>query len=445
MFHRIHRRILPLALALLLALSCVPVAYAADFPDVPKSHWAYSYIHDAVSRGLVQGYGDGRFRPQDAVSVQAFLSMVCRADGLDDRQLQSGSNWADPAVAYGAYFGWFQPKELGSRTAPITREFAAQLLIQAFHPEAVGRGSALSFRDQADISPERLPYVRAAAALGIVDGYADGTFRPDQGLTRAAAAKLISRCVPKAASSSGKSVQVPVLMYHDVSYLGRGYSKTPEIFEKQMQELKDAGFHTVFFSQVIDYVENGTPLPEKPIVITFDDGYATNYTYVYPILQKLGIKIELSTIGVAIRYADWGLRWDQIREMVNSGLVAIEPHTYDLHSSTAARTSMLKNPSESWADYVTLVGDDTRKVLDQITTEVGTTPQVFTYPLGKYNAMTEAIVHRLGCKVSLTTKDGVARVVQGDPSSLRLMDRIGMDFRNGSVISVLKQFGYKFN
>ena len=289
MFHRIHRRILPLALALLLALSCVPVAYAADFPDVPKSHWAYSYIHDAVSRGLVQGYGDGRFRPQDAVSVQAFLSMVCRADGLDDRQLQSGSNWADPAVAYGAYFGWFHPKELGSRTAPITREFAAQLLIQAFHPEAVGRGSALSFRDQADISPERLPYVRAAAALGIVDGYADGTFRPDQGLTRAAAAKLISRCVPKAASSSGKSVQVPVLMYHDVSYLGRGYSKTPEIFEKQMQELKDAGFHTVFFSQVIDYVENGTPLPEKPIVITFDDGYATNYTYVYPILQKLGM------------------------------------------------------------------------------------------------------------------------------------------------------------
>ena len=303
----------------------------------------------------------------------------------------------------------------------------------------------MSFRDQDDISPERLPYVRAAAALGLVDGYADGTFRPDQGLTRAAAAKLISRCVPKAASSSGKSVQVPVLMYHDVSYLGRGYSKTPEIFEQQMRELKDAGFHTVFFSQVVDYVENGTPLPEKPIVITFDDGYATNYTYVYPILQKLGMKIELSTIGVAIRYADWGLRWDQIREMVDSGLVAIEPHTYDLHSSTAARTSMLKNPSESWADYVTLVGDDTRKVLDQITTEVGTTPQVFTYPLGKHNAMTEAIVHRLGCKVSLTTKDGVARVVQGDPSSLRLMDRIGMDFRNGSVISVLKQFGYKFN
>lgn len=199
----------------------------------------------------------------------------------------------------------------------------------------------------------------------------------------------------------------------------------------------------MFFSQVIDYVEHGTPLPEKPIVITFDDGYATNYTYVFPILQELDMKIELSVIGKAIRYADWGLRWDQIREMTASGLVSIEPHTNGLHESTDSRTTMLKIPAESWTEYVCLVGDDTRQILDQITEETGSVPQTFTYPLGKYNAMTEAIVQRMGCKVSLTTKDGVARVVRGDPSSLRLMDRIGMDFRNGSVISVLKQFGYK--
>ena len=94
-------------------------------------------------------------------------------------------------------------------------------------------------------------------------------------------------------------------------------------------------------------------------------------------------------------------------------------------------------------DYVQLVGNDTRTILDLITQQVGVQPQVFTYPHGKHNAMTEAIVQRLGCRVSLTTKDGVATVVQGAPASLRLMDRIGMDFRNGSVVSVLKQFGYK--
>ena len=157
MFYRTCRRILPLTLALLLIISCVPIAYTADFSDVARSHWAYSYIHDAVDRKLIQGYGDRRFHPEEPVSVQAFLSMVCRTDGLDDRQLQSGSNWADPAVAYGSYFGWFEPKELGVRTASISREFATQLLICAFYPEAVGLGEELTFRDQDAISPKRLP------------------------------------------------------------------------------------------------------------------------------------------------------------------------------------------------------------------------------------------------------------------------------------------------
>ena len=57
--------------------------------------------------------------------------------------------------------------------------------------------------------------------------------------------------------------------------------------------------------------------------------------------------------------------------------------------------------------------------------------------------MSEGIVSQLGCKATVTTKDGIARVTQGDPSSLHLMDRIGMDFRNGSVLSTLKQFGYR--
>ena len=144
MFARISKRIFPLTLALLLTLSAVPAARAAGFSDVPGDHWAYTYIQDVAARGLIQGSG-GRFRPDDPVSVQAFLSMVCRASGLDDRKLQSGADWADPAIAYGQYFGWFTAEEMGDRTAPITREFAAQLLVNAFHPEAVGQGDGLHF------------------------------------------------------------------------------------------------------------------------------------------------------------------------------------------------------------------------------------------------------------------------------------------------------------
>ena len=434
-----------LSLCLCLPLLSPAAGAASSFRDVPPDHWAYPDIMAMTDRGLLQG-GGGSFRPGEQISKQAFLSMVCRAQGLDDRKLESGSDWADPAIAYGRYFGWFEDGELADRTAPITRELAAQLLVNAFFPTALSQSGGPTFQDRGEVTPKRLPYVQAAARLGLVNGYADGTFRPKEGLTRAAAASLLYRSLLQNARTPGKSLQVPILMYHDISYLGRGYSKTPEVFKAQLLELKNAGFHTVFFSQLIDYVDQGTPLPEKPIVITIDDGYATNHTYVLPILRDLGMKAEISLIGDAVQYADWGLSWDQVREMQESGLVSFQAHTKSLHSDHTAqggRLGVLRIPGESWNGYVELIARDTQAELDLLERETGVRPQVFTYPRGKWNPMTEAVSAQLGCRVSLTTKDGVASVRQNDPASLRLMDRIGMDFRNGSVVAVLKKFGYQ--
>lgn len=446
------RRVLSAALAAALgAAALVPCASAASFSDVPKGYWAYSDIMDMQSRGLIQGSG-GKFRPGEPVSQQAFLSMVCRAAGLDDRNLESGASWSDPAMAFSFYQGWYEEDEITktSRTKPISRELAAKLLVNALFPEALEHTRpAPVFRDADHISRDRLPYVQAAAGLELIGGYADGRFDPQGSLTRAASAALLHRALTlleQDRPAAGASVQVPVLMYHDVSYLGSGYSKTPEIFKKQMQELKDAGFHTVFFSQLIDYVERGTPLPSKPIVITLDDGYRTNYEYVYPILQELEMKAEISLIGGAIQYTKWGLKWDEVREMADSGLVSFQCHTNQMHgdyTDKGGRLGVLKAPNENWQEYVETLGSDTIKILDLIETKTGTRPVTFTYPRGKWNTMAEAVVTSLGCKASVTTKDGVAVVTQGDPSSLHLMDRIGMDFRNGSVVSVLKQYGYK--
>lgn len=450
MANRIWRRAALAGLALLLCLAWCPTAAATSFSDVPQGYWAYSDIMDLQSRGLLQGSG-GKFRPGEPISQQAFLSMVCRAAGLDDRKLESGGWSADPAMAYAFYQGWYDEDEITktTRTAPITRELAAKLLVNALFRDQLGRQAAPSFRDDAQISRDRLPYVQTAAALGLIGGYADGRFDPQGSLTRAASAALLSRALTlleQDRPTVGAAIQVPVLMYHDVSYLGSGYSKTPEIFRQQMRELKDAGFHTVFFSQLVDYVEQGTPLPSKPIVITLDDGYQSNYEYVYPILQELDMKAEISLIGGAMQYTSWGLKWDQVREMADSGLVSFQCHTFQMHGDYTAqggRLGVLKAPKESWQEYVETLGADTVKILDAIEAKTGTRPVTFTYPRGKWNYMAEAVVTSLGCKVSLTTKDGVAAVAQGDPDSLHLMDRIGMDFLNGSVVSVLKKYGYK--
>lgn len=454
MFRRCRRAAL-LALVLFLCLTSFPTASAASFSDVSQSHWAYSDIMDLLDRGLIQG-SSGKFRPGDPISQQAFLSMVCRAAGLDDRELESGAKWAAPAMAYGLYQGWYDEDEITatSQTKPISRELAAKLLVNALFPEALEHTQPSSaFLDEADIGRDRLPYVRAAVGLGLISGYADGRFDPQGSLTRAAAAALLHRALAlqeQDRPAAGASVQVPVLMYHDVSYLslqGSGYySKTPEQFRQQMQELKDAGFHTVFFSQLVDYVESGTPLPSKPIVITLDDGYRSNYEYAFPILQELGMKAEISLVGAAMQYTSWGLKWTDIQEMADSGLVSFQCHTYQMHgdyTDQGGRLGVLKAPNESWRDYAEALGADTVKILDMIEAKTGTRPVTFTYPRGKWNTMSEAVAASLGCKVSVTTKDGVAVVTQGDPSSLRLMDRIGMDFLNGSVVSVLKQYGYR--
>lgn len=450
------RRVLSTVLAAALcAAVLVPCASAASFSDVPQSYWAYSDIMELLDCGLIQGSG-GKFLPNDTISKQAFLSMVCRAAGLDDRALESGSNWSDPAMAYGFYRGWFEEEEITAtnRAAPISRELAAKLLINALFPDVLAQAQPeLTFRDAGSVSRDRLPYVRAAVGLGLIGGYADGRFDPEGSLTRAAAAALLCRALrllEQDKPAAGAGVQVPVLMYHDVSYLsqqGSGYySKTPEQFRQQMQELKDAGFHTVFFSELVDYVENGAPLPSKPIVVTLDDGYRSNYEYAYPILQELDMKAEISLIGGAMQYTSWGLKWEDVQEMAASGLVSFQCHTFQMHGDYTAqggRLGVLKADSESWQEYVEALGADTLKIMDAIESKTGTRPIAFTYPRGKWNYMAEAVVTSLGCKVSLTTKNGVAVVTQGDPSSLHLMDRIGMDFLNGSVVSVLKQYGYQ--
>lgn len=447
MLKRWLRNGLAVSLAFALCFSVIPASSALGFSDVPRDHWAYAEISAMADRSLIQGT-QGDFRPSDCISRQAFLSMLCRASGFDDRGLEDGSSWSDPALAYGSYFNWFDETELNqeNKTSPITRELAAKLLVNALFPERRDTNMRLTFKDAPRIDRSCVPHVKAAVELGLISGYADGTFQPEGTLTRAAAAVLLSRSLAlKESAPTENSLQVPILMYHDVSYLGRGYSKTPEVFKAQMQELKNAGFQTIFYSQLIDYVETGAPLPEKPIIISIDDGYQTNYTYVLPILKELNMKAEISLIGDAILYADWGMRWPEVREMRDSGLVSFQAHTKALHGDNTAqggRLGVLKAAGESWEAYVKVLGDDTTAVLDLIEKETGSRPQVFTYPRGKWNRMSEGIVSQLGCTATVTTKDGIACVTQGDPSSLHLMDRIGMDFRNGSVLSTLKQFGY---
>lgn len=139
------------------------------------------------------------------------------------------------------------------------------------------------------------------------------------------------------------TVSVPILLYHNIAdYIpGEPYDASLNIpaftFERHMKAVLNAGYTPITYEMYYRYETEGVPLPEKPILITFDDGYLSNYLYAYPILKKLNIKATIFVItdrrGKALS-ANPHFSWNQAKEMVDSGIIDIQSHTHSHQVST---------------------------------------------------------------------------------------------------------------
>ena len=118
-----------------------------------------------------------------------------------------------------------------------------------------------------------------------------------------------------------------------------------------MQYLNENGYQSVSVEQVTAFVQNGAALPEKPIMLTFDDGYLSFAEYVLPLLKKYNQCAVLSVIGAYsdtysqkedrnVAYAH--VTWEDVKALADSGRVDIENHTYNLHTIDARKGSMKK-------------------------------------------------------------------------------------------------------
>ena len=232
------------------------------------------------------------------------------------------------------------------------------------------------------------------------------------------------------------SVKVPIICYHHLDLDDYGNNNaviTPEKFKEDMIALKEAGFTGILFEDLIDYVENGNPMPEKPVLITFDDGYYSNYQYAYPILRELNIKATISVIGKSVGKnidEDTGnvilphFGWNEAREMYQSGLVDIQSHSFDMHGSgtdnSSDRKGVLQIDSESDAAYSTAFMKDCLIEKELIETNVGNKVFVFTYPYGEYSATSEKVLKQLGYKVSLVLGDNISQINRKGDSLYKL-------------------------
>ena len=237
------------------------------------------------------------------------------------------------------------------------------------------------------------------------------------------------------------TADVPVLLYHHIGENpADSMTVTPETFEKQMRFLAENGYHAVTIQQMIDYVCHGGELPDKPVCITFDDGYLSNCEYAWPVLERYGLNATVYAIGVSVGhdryYKDTQFEltphfsFEQAREMIASGVIDVQSHTYDMHqwppfeSGDRVRKNILPLEGESDTDYTAAVNADIELYAQLAREELGRAFTSLAYPEGAYTTFTEVLVHQAGIPVTMSTRTDSRNVlVRGLPQSLYALCR----------------------
>lgn len=245
---------------------------------------------------------------------------------------------------------------------------------------------------------------------------------------------LLTVGISIAIANSEEYIKVPIIMYHSIlkdPSRSNKYTVTPSVLEEDLKYIKDNGYTTVTISDLISYVYDDTPLPEKPIVLTFDDGHYNNYGYLFPLLEKYDMKAVISIVGsytdkftetdeANLNYSY--LRWKDIKELMDTGRIEFQNHTYSLHSNTGKRIGTKKIKGETDEHYKSILKDDILKLQQEFEENTHYTPQCFTYPFGGISNASLDIIKELGFKASLSCEQGINKLTK-NPNSLYLLKR----------------------
>ena len=257
-----------------------------------------------------------------------------------------------------------------------------------------------------------------------------------------------------AAPSDGNSARIPILMYHHFANDGAPATViSAYAFENQLKALSEAGYTAISFEELRDFVYDGVQLPELPVIITIDDGYMSVYETAYPILGKYGMKATVFIIGISHGksvYKDTQYpiipRFNDAEalEMVQSGVISIQSHSYDMHhhepyETGPFRKGVLQRDDESEAEYIEAFNSDFEQAAAQIEAMVGARPFVFSYPFGLSSALAETLLRDMGVEVTLTIADGMNKVSRKDPDSLFRLNRFNVpgDMTPGELLEMI--------
>ena len=196
-----------------------------------------------------------------------------------------------------------------------------------------------------------------------------------------------------------RRVHVPILMYHyisnpppDADAIRLDLSVSPDNFQQQMQWLKDKGYTAITPDDLVAAMTRGSQLPDRPVLITFDDGYLDAYTNALPVLKHFGF---IGTFFVVTSWIDEGhsgyLSWEQAKEMVQEGMY-VQNHTSE-HKD-------MRNRDHDWLVYQILGAEES------IEAHTGVRPRFFCYPSGEFDDAVMRELRAAGVVAAFTTNDG---------------------------------------
>jgi len=190
---------------------------------------------------------------------------------------------------------------------------------------------------------------------------------------------------------------VPVLCYHHIrdwekadTEEDRAYIVPPKKLEAELKYLHDNGYHPVVSQQVYDYYASGVPLPDKPVMLSFDDNDDNQYTNAVPLLKKYGFTATFFIMTVSIDRENY-MTAEQIKDLDKQGF-DVQPHTWDHHMVTEYKTDA------DWQKQIV----EPKKTIEEM---LGHPTPFFAYPFGVYDAASAEKLKQYGYKGAFRLRD----------------------------------------
>ncbi|OGX24947.1 MAG: hypothetical protein A2787_01165 [Omnitrophica WOR_2 bacterium RIFCSPHIGHO2_01_FULL_48_9] len=192
---------------------------------------------------------------------------------------------------------------------------------------------------------------------------------------------------------------VPIVMYHSIQdtaqlQLQNAVTTSPKFFRYHLDFLKKNKYNVITVDELVSGIQAGKHFPRRTVVITFDDGFLDNYTQAFPILKEYRYPAAMFVIAKYIGKKEH-VRWNQVVEMVQSGLITIGSHSY-------THAYLPEIPPEQQSEEIV----KSKEVLEA---RIGRPVDYFTYPVGGFNAQISELTAQAGYKGAFTTNRGYNR------------------------------------